>query len=71
MHDVRNKSQFLLRSTMKMTRFENGLVMGSADCQYYAGLVITPKNCFERKPGPLLDTLPAGAYVFPPFQKAT
>ena len=58
----------LLRSTMKMTHFENGLVMGSADCLYYAGLVKTPEKLFKRKLGPLPDTLQAGACVFPPFQ---
>ncbi len=47
--------------------FENGLVMGSAYCKYYAGLVETPKSCFKRKPGPLSDTLQAGACVFPDF----
>ncbi len=40
--------------------------MGSADCRHYAGSVETPKICFKRKPGPLSDTLQAGACVFPP-----
>ncbi len=35
---------FLLRSTMKMTyKLENGLMMGYADCNYFAGLVETSK----------------------------
>ena len=50
------------------TFFRNGLVMGSADCINYAGLVKTPGKLFKRKLGPLLDTLQAGACVFPPFQ---
>ncbi len=33
----------MLRSTMKMTRFENRLVMGYADCKYFAGLLETSK----------------------------
>ena len=28
------------------TCFENGLVMGSADCMYYVGLVKTPEKLF-------------------------
>ncbi len=50
------------------TCFGNRLVMGSADCLYYAGLVKTPEKLFKRKLGPLPDTLHAGACVFPPFQ---
>ncbi len=41
------------------------LVMVSADCLYYAGLVKTPKMLFKRKLGPLPDTLQAGACVPP------
>ncbi len=44
--------------------------MGYADSKYYAGLVETPKVVFKHKPGPLSDTLQAGACVFPPFQKS-
>ncbi len=36
----------LFRPIMKMTGLENGLVMGSADCMYYAGLVKTPEKLF-------------------------
>ncbi len=50
------------------TCFGNGLVMGSADCLYYAGLVKTPEKLFKLKLGPLPDRLEAGACVFPPFQ---
>ena len=49
------------------TCFGNGLVMGSADCPYYAGLVKTTEKLFKRKLGPLPDTLQAGACIFPPF----
>ncbi len=49
---------------MKMTH-----VMGYADCKYFAGLVETSKVVSKRKPGPLSDTLQAGACIFPPFQK--
>ncbi len=45
--------------------FENRLVMGYADCKHYAGLVETPERCVKRKPGPLSDTLQAGACFFP------
>ncbi len=45
------------------TYLENGLVMGYADCKYYAGLV-------EPSKGPLSDTLQAGTCIFPPFQKS-
>ncbi len=40
------------------TYFENGPVMGYADCKYYAGLVETSKVVSI---GPLSDTLQAGA----------
>ena len=50
------------------TCYGTRLVMGSADCIYYAGLVKTPEKLFKRKLGPLPDTLQAGACVFPPFQ---
>ncbi len=46
----------------------NRVVMGSADCLYYAGLVKTPEKLFKRTLGPLPDTLQAGACVFPPFE---
>ncbi len=36
-------------------------MIGFADYVHYAGLVKTPKSCFKRKPGPLPDTLQAGA----------
>ncbi len=36
----------VLRSTVKMTRFGDGLVMGSAGHVYYAGLVKTPEKLF-------------------------
>ncbi len=49
------------------TCFGNGLVMGSADCINYAGLVETLEKFFKRKLGPLPDTLQAGACIFPPF----
>ena len=49
------------------TCFGNGLVMGSTDCINYVGLVKTLEKLFKRKPGPLPDTLQAGACVFPPF----
>ncbi len=62
------KSNHLLWPIMKMARFGNGLVMGSVDCIYYAGLVKTPKKLFKRELGPLPDTLQAGACVFPIFQ---
>ena len=49
------------------TCFGNGLVMGSADYMYYAGLGKAPEKLFKRKLGPLPDTLQAGACIFPPF----
>ncbi len=52
------------------TCFENGLVMGFADCVNLAGLVITLERLFKRKLGPLPDSLQAGACIFPPFWKA-
>ena len=51
------------------TYFENGLVMGYADCKCYAGLVETLKVVSNCKPGPLSDALQAGACIFPPFPK--
>ena len=53
-----------------MTRFENGLVMGSAGYSYYAGSDKTLKSCFKSKLSPLSDTLQAGACVFLLFQKS-
>ncbi len=50
------------------TCFENGLVMGSADYMYYAGLVKHQEGCFKCKIGPLSDTLQADACLFLPFQ---
>ncbi len=40
-------SNIMLRPIMKMTRFGNGLVMGSTGCINYAGLVKTPENLFR------------------------
>ena len=39
----------MLRPIMKTTRFRNGLVMVSADCINYAGLVKTLEKLFKRK----------------------
>ncbi len=50
------------------TCFGNGLVMGSADCIVYAGLVKTLERLFKRKLGHLPDKLQAGPCIFPPFQ---
>ena len=50
------------------TCFGNRIVMGSADCINYAGLVKTLENLFKRNIWPLSDTLQAGACIFPPFQ---
>ncbi len=52
----------------KDTCFGNGLVMGSADCVNYAGLVKTLEKLFKCKLGPLPDTMQAGLY-FPAFLK--
>ncbi len=41
----------ILRPIMKMTHFGNGLVMGSADCINYVGLVKTLEKLFKRKSG--------------------
>ena len=59
---------------MKMTRFGNRLVMASADCINYAGIVKTLEKLFKRKLGPLPDTLQAGAMgagVLWPIMKMT
>ena len=49
------------------TCFGSRLVMVSADCINYAGLVKTLETLFKRKLGPLPDTLQAGACIFPPL----
>ena len=53
------------------TCFWNGLVMGLADCVNQSGLVKTLKKSLKGKLGPLLDTLQAGACIFPPFQRSS
>ena len=50
------------------TCFENGLVMGYADCKYSAGLVETPKVVFKR---PFVRHTANRYLCFPAFSKVT